>query len=60
VDRDDAADRRKVVHPEEKITRKDALKKHTIWPAYIQFAEKERGSIQASKLRLVIDHRYLN
>ena len=43
-------DRGKVMHGEEKITRAEALKTHTIWPAYLQFAEKERGSIEAGKL----------
>jgi predicted amidohydrolase YtcJ len=55
-------DRGKVMHGEEKITRAEALKTHTIWPAYLQFAEKERGSIEAGKLAdlVVIDRDYLN
>jgi predicted amidohydrolase YtcJ len=55
-------DRGKVMHGEEKITRTEALKTHTIWPAYLQFAEKERGSIEAGKLAdlVVIDRDYLN
>jgi predicted amidohydrolase YtcJ len=55
-------DRGKVMHAEEKITRAEALKTHTIWPAYLQFAEKERGSIEAGKLAdlVVIDRDYLN
>jgi predicted amidohydrolase YtcJ len=40
----------KVMHAEEKISRAEALKTHTIWAAYLQFAEKERGSIEAGKL----------
>jgi predicted amidohydrolase YtcJ len=38
-----------VIHAEEKITRAEALKTHTIWPAYLQFAEKERGTIEPGK-----------
>jgi predicted amidohydrolase YtcJ len=53
--------RGKLIHPEQKITRAEALKTHTIWPAYLQFAEKERGSIEAGKLAdlVVIDRDYL-
>jgi predicted amidohydrolase YtcJ len=53
--------RGKTIHPEEKITRAEALKTHTIWPAYLQFAEKERGAIEAGKLAdmVVIDRDYL-
>ncbi len=51
----------KVIHPEEKITRAEALKTHTIWPAYLQFAEKERGTIEIGKFAdlVVIDRDYL-
>jgi predicted amidohydrolase YtcJ len=51
----------KVIHPEEKITRAEALKTHTIWPAYLQFAEKERGTIETGKFAdlVVIDRDYL-
>ncbi len=51
----------KVIHPEQRITRAEALKTYTIWPAYLQFAEKERGSIEAGKLAdlVVIDRDYL-
>jgi hypothetical protein len=51
----------KVIHPEEKITRAEALKTHTIWPAYLQFAEKERGTIEPGKFAdlIVIDRDYL-
>jgi predicted amidohydrolase YtcJ len=50
-----------VIHPEQKISRAEALKTHTIWAAYLQFAEKERGSIEAGKLAdlVVIDRDYL-
>ena len=37
-------------HPEEKITREQALKMFTIWPAYAAFEENLRGSIQVGKL----------
>ena len=49
--------RGEVMHPEQRITRAEALKTYTIWPAYLQFAEKERGSIEVGKLAdlVVID-----
>ena len=37
-------------HPEEKMTREQALKAFTIWPAYAAFEEKLRGSIEPGKL----------
>ena len=50
-------DRGEVIHAEEKITRAEAIKTHTIWGAYMQFAEKQRGSIEPGKLAdmVVID-----
>ena len=53
--------RGKVIHPEQKISRAEALKTHTIWPAYLQFSEKERGSIEPGKLAdlVAIDRDYL-
>jgi predicted amidohydrolase YtcJ len=53
--------RGKVIHHEQKISRAEALKTHTIWPAYLQFAEKERGSIEPGKLAdlVAIDRDYL-
>jgi len=55
-------DRGHVIHAEEKITRAEALKTHTIWGAYMQFAEKQKGSIEAGKLAdmVVIDRDLLN
>jgi predicted amidohydrolase YtcJ len=52
----------KVIHPEQKISRAEALRTHTIWPAYMQFAEKERGSIEPGKLAdlVAIDRDYLS
>src|SRR5262249_49411228 len=49
------------IHPEQKITREEALKTHTIWAAYMQFADQERGSIEKGKLAdlVVIDRDYL-
>ena len=54
-------DRGEVLYPEERITRAEALKTHTIWAAYMQFAEKQKGSIEAGKLAdlVVIDRDYL-
>jgi predicted amidohydrolase YtcJ len=37
-------------HPEEKVTRAQALNMFTIWPAYAAFEENLRGSIQVGKL----------
>lgn len=50
-----------VFHPEEKITREEALKMNTIWAAYFQFEEKDKGSLEPGKLAdlVVIDRDYL-
>jgi hypothetical protein len=37
-------------HPEQAVSRADALKMFTIWPAYAAFEEKEKGSIEVGKL----------
>lgn len=37
-------------HPEEKVSREDALKMFTLWPAYVAFEEGLRGSIEVGKL----------
>jgi predicted amidohydrolase YtcJ len=48
-------------YPEEKVSREDALRIYTNGAAWIQFAEKERGSLEAGKLAdlVVIDRDYL-
>jgi len=47
-------------HPEECMTREEALKSYTIWGAYAAFEEKLKGSIQSGKLGdfVVIDKDY--
>lgn len=49
------------MHPEQKISREEALKMHTIWAAYLQFEEAARGSLESGKLAdiVVIDRDYL-
>ena len=50
-----------VIHPEQKITREEALKMYTIWAAERMFAEKSYGSIEPGKLAdlVVTDRDYL-
>jgi hypothetical protein len=49
------------LHPEQRISRADALRMYTIWAAHMQFAEDTRGSIEKGKLAdlVVIDRDYL-
>ena len=51
----------KVFHPEQRITREEALKMHTIWAAYFQGEEKVKGSLERGKLAdmVVIDRDFL-
>jgi predicted amidohydrolase YtcJ len=37
-------------HPEEAVTREQALKMFTLWPAYAAFEEELRGTIDVGKL----------
>ena len=37
-------------HPEQAVTREQALQMFTAWPAYAAFEEKDRGSIEPGKL----------
>jgi hypothetical protein len=54
-------DQGEVLEPEQRITRPEALKTHTIWAAYMQFSEKQKGSLEPGKLAdlVVIDRDYL-
>ena len=37
-------------HPEQAVSREQALKMFTIWPAFASFEEKDKGSIEPGKL----------
>ncbi len=37
-------------HPEQKVTREEALKMFTLWPAHAAFQEKDLGTIEPGKL----------
>jgi predicted amidohydrolase YtcJ len=49
-------------YPEEKMTREEALRSYTIWPAYASFEETKKGSLENGKLAdfIVIDRDYMN
>jgi len=51
----------KLIYPEEKITRQEALRMYTNGSAYLQFSEKKLGSLEAGKLAdlVVIDKDFL-
>jgi predicted amidohydrolase YtcJ len=51
-----------VLHPEERITRQEALKMYTVWAAFRQFSEAAKGSIEPGKLAdmVVIDRDYFS
>jgi predicted amidohydrolase YtcJ len=50
-----------VIHPEQRLNREQALRMYSSWPAYLQHADKDRGSIEAGKLAdfVVLDRDYL-
>ena len=49
------------LHPEQRITRQEALRLYTTNNAYITFSEKDKGSLEPGKLAdlIVIDRDYL-
>jgi predicted amidohydrolase YtcJ len=49
-------------YPAEKLTREEALRSYTIWPAYASFEESKKGSLENGKLAdfIVIDRDYMN
>jgi predicted amidohydrolase YtcJ len=51
----------KVTHPEQRITRQEALRMHTSGAAYLQFAEDTRGSLETGRLAdmVVLDRDYM-
>lgn len=51
----------KVLYPEEKIGRREALRMYTTGPAFLQFSERSLGSLEPGKLAdvVVIDRDYL-
>ncbi|HEY7304310.1 MAG TPA: amidohydrolase [Bryobacteraceae bacterium] len=50
-----------VLYPEERLSRQEALEMYTEWPAYMQFNEANRGSLERGKLAdlVEIDRDYL-
>ncbi|MCC6362734.1 MAG: amidohydrolase [Bryobacterales bacterium] len=51
-----------VLNPEECISREDALRMYTLWAAWLQHSEKERGSVETGKLAdlVVVDKDYMS
>jgi predicted amidohydrolase YtcJ len=49
------------LHPEQRISREQALRLYTTNNAFVMFAEKEKGSIETGKLAdfIVLDRDYL-
>ncbi|MDR1471408.1 MAG: amidohydrolase family protein [Synergistaceae bacterium] len=49
-------------YPEEKMTREEALRSYTIWPAYASFEETKKGSLENGKAAdfIVIDRDFMN
>ena len=50
-----------VLYPEERLSRQEALRMYTSWAAYMQFNERNRGSLERGKLAdlVEIDRDYL-
>jgi predicted amidohydrolase YtcJ len=50
-----------VLYPEERLSRQEALEMYTVWPAYMQFNNANRGSLEPGKLAdlVEIDRDYL-
>ncbi len=48
--------------PEQKLTRKEALKAYTVWPAFVEFSEHLKGRVKEGMLAdfIVIDRDYFN
>jgi predicted amidohydrolase YtcJ len=51
-----------VLNPEECISREDALRMYTLWAAWLQHSEKDRGSLEVGKLAdlVVVDKDYMS
>jgi predicted amidohydrolase YtcJ len=50
-----------VLHPEERLSREEALRMYKFWAAYMRFNESNRGPIEGGKLAdlIEIDRDYL-
>ncbi len=48
--------------PEQRLSREEALKAYTVWPAYLEFSENEKGAIKRNNLAdfVVIDRDYFD